>query len=526
MLRASCASALLAALLAAPSLAAPAGDEVLSLPGWPGALPSRTYSGFIDAGSDEQGGATYNVSMWYIAMEAEVADPSQAPVVLFSNGGPGAPSSFGLFTEFGPLMLSSESLATDPPTLFRNPYAWTKLANVFILNGPAPVGYSYCLPAGPAGDFQSCGQWNDTRTNVFNTRFVQRFFAQAFPEWKQNPFYVTGESYAGVYTGMLVSSLLNASDADPAAALNLRGLGLGDACMGTDVLCGPRQGPWLPLLFSAGQGCISLATFEAILAQCPMPALKSGPVSALPADCQASIAAAGRECPGNAFYAYNYLDQCPPDPFSARGGDPAPPAQPSGYPCGVGGALTKWITNPAVKAALHVAPDASYHSADNGVGFVYNLTWASNLPLLRRLQTGKDGVKVLIYNGETDPSVSSVKSQAVSFGLGFPVKEAWRPWTFGSSGPEVVAGQIVQWEGNISHATIRGSGHMVPTYSPFTRLPACSLCAPRAYTHPRPILAEPFSAYLMLENFLMENSVWPSLPPSASSSIRMPGDKQ
>ena len=114
-----------------------------------------------------------------------------------------------------------------------------------------------------------------------------------------------------------------------------------------------------------------------------------------------------------------------------------------------------------------MAPDASYHSADNGNGFVYNLTWASNLPLLHRLQSGKDRVKVLIYNGETDPSVSSVKSQAVSFGLGFPVKEAWRPWTFGDSGPEVVAGQIVQWEGNISHATVRGSGHMVPGYSKF-----------------------------------------------------------
>jgi len=445
--------------------AAPSGDEVLTLPGWDQPLPSRIYSGFIDAGSDTQDNVTYTVKMWYMLVQAEVADPLSAPLILWSNGGPGASSAFGMFTEMGPFYLSSESLQYSPPKLFRNNYSWTKQANILILNGPAPVGYSYCLPAGPAGNGRSCGSWNDTRTFEFNFNFVNNFFA-AFPEYKKNPFSIVGESYAGVYTGMLVSGLLNAS-----TELNLFGLGLIDTCMGTDVLCGGgyKAGPWLGLLFNAGQGCISLATFEAILAQCPMEILKTGPISALPADCQALLATADAECPGNAFYGYNYLDQCPPDPFSAgrsgRGGDtPPPPAQPSGYPCGGDGALTKWITLPETKAALHIPADANYWSFDNGEGFVYNLTWATNLPLLRRLQTGKDGVRVLIINGETDPSISSFKSQAVSFALDFPLQEAWRPWTFGEGGPTVVAGQVVQWQGNITHVTIRGSGHMVPGF--------------------------------------------------------------
>lgn len=69
----------------------------------------------------------------------------------------------GLFVEMGPLLLSSQSVRTSAyndtgvPTLYRNPYAWTKVANVLILNGPAPVGYSYCTPAGPSGDGNSCG---------------------------------------------------------------------------------------------------------------------------------------------------------------------------------------------------------------------------------------------------------------------------------------------------------------------------------------------------------------------------------
>jgi len=393
---------LLFSLLLSLVSGAPVNDFVLALPGWDEALPSKIYSGHIDAGVDTQDGKNFSVKMWYMFVEAEgLEDPTTAPVVLWTNGGPGASSAYGLFTELGPFYLSGESLKTDPPTLFRNPYSWSKLANILILNGPAPVGYSYCNDD-PSGDGRACGSWNDTRTYEFNKNFVNGWF-EAFPEYKASPFYITGESYAGVYIGQLASGLLNES-----TSLNLKGIALGDACMGTDVICGPggRRGPWLDLLFSAGQGCISLTTFEAILAQCPMDVLKNGPMSSAPPACQASVSLAGRECPGDAFYGYNFLDQCPPDPFQnpspvKAGEDPLPPAQPSGYPCGGDGALKKWITHPLVKKAINVAPDSAYNSFDNGEGFVYNLTWTSNLPLLKRLQTGEDGVRCLIYNGES-----------------------------------------------------------------------------------------------------------------------------
>ncbi len=136
---------------------------------------------------------------------------------------------------------------------------------------------------------------------------------------------------------------------------------------------------------------------------------------------------------------------------------------------------------------------------------MYNLTWESNLPLLRRLQTGADGVKVLILNGDTDPSISLFKTQRYTSELGFPVLDAWRPWTFGAEGPEVVAGQVLQWEGNITEITVRGSGHMVPGF-------------------------KPYSALLMLQNFLSDAgpSAWPALPPSAPgqrSARALPGDR-
>lgn len=174
---------------------APAADEVTSLPGWSGALPSRIYSGHIPAGWDVQDGVNYTMYMWYMFVEcASVEDPTTAPIVsqirchslpaqllqfmpelrsslcgrvamvvvgsvgycrvephvsvrscvrsylqvLWSNGGPGASSAFGLFAEMGPFYLDYSSLTTNPPTLYANNYSWSLLSNVLILNGPAP----------------------------------------------------------------------------------------------------------------------------------------------------------------------------------------------------------------------------------------------------------------------------------------------------------------------------------------------------------------------------------------------------
>lgn len=47
----------------------------------------------------------------YVYIESE-RDPATDPLVLWTNGGPGAASLFGLFVELGPYQLSDESLAT------------------------------------------------------------------------------------------------------------------------------------------------------------------------------------------------------------------------------------------------------------------------------------------------------------------------------------------------------------------------------------------------------------------------------
>ena len=70
---------------------------------------------------------------------------------------------FGLFVELGPYVMNQNSLqAQGPPTLFDNPYAWTKSGSVLMFDWAPPVGFSYCNDD-PKGDGFACGAWDDER---------------------------------------------------------------------------------------------------------------------------------------------------------------------------------------------------------------------------------------------------------------------------------------------------------------------------------------------------------------------------
>ena len=59
------------------------------------------------------------------------ASGAGAPVVLWLNGGPGSSSILGMLQEMGPLLINATG------GLMANPYAWTKQANLLVLESPA-----------------------------------------------------------------------------------------------------------------------------------------------------------------------------------------------------------------------------------------------------------------------------------------------------------------------------------------------------------------------------------------------------
>jgi len=112
---------------------------------------------------------------------------------------------------------------------------------------------------------------------------------------------------------------------------------------------------------------------------------------------------------------------------------------------------------------LHYAPDSFYFSQDNAHGFVYVPDIKELLPFYKEV-VSKGALRVLVYNGDTDPSLNSFRGQNWTAGLGFQETQPWRAWTV--DGKQAMAGYVTRYENNFDYLTIRGSGHMVPEYKP------------------------------------------------------------
>jgi carboxypeptidase C (cathepsin A) len=485
--------------------AAPEADVVKSLPGWSKPLFSKTYAGYIEVGSKDKATKMYE---HYLFFESE-KDPANDPLIMWTNGGPGASSFFGAFSELGPYYLSYASTktasykSTGIPTLFENAYRWTKLGNLLIRNLPPPIGFSYCDPIGPAGDGYSCGPWNDTSVAKHSYDFMHNWI-QTFPEYKGRDLFLTGESYAGVYVPMLAREIL-AHGGELAG--QLKGLAVGDGCT-TGLGCVPHHGPYFDVEFFHGHGQFSDKTYREIKTTCSEDELFNGVKDT---SCKKVLDKMDAER-GYSF-AYNLYDECydfalstsrkwherlPFGPsVTARSRrlsgatNPNPTWHMDGSPCGGTGVLPHWVNNSAVKKALHVSEDANFFTGDNGVGFTYIGTEPDLTPWYKKVaQTTK--LRVLIYNGDTDPGLNSFLGENWTAGLGLREKEAWRPWT--RDGKIKMGGYVTRYEGDFDYLTIRGSGHMVPEY-------------------------KPEAAFVFLEHFLQNREYPRYVKPTASESV-------
>eukprot|EP01126_Amoeba_proteus_P012399 TRINITY_DN1509_c0_g2_i2.p1 TRINITY_DN1509_c0_g2~~TRINITY_DN1509_c0_g2_i2.p1 ORF type:complete len:570 (+),score=83.66 TRINITY_DN1509_c0_g2_i2:241-1710(+) len=471
------------------------------------------YSGYIKAGIPPAY-PTGQIYMHYWFVESE-NNPKTDPIVVWYNGGPGASSLYGLLVELGPLLLNERSLedprynSTGIPQLIRNPYSWSKVANVLTIDNPAPVGFSYCDPVGPTGDGTSCGPWNDSSTAAINYKFFTNWFPE-FSEFWDRELYVIGESYAGVYVPTIVRELV----AQPPPGLNLRGFAVGDGCMGIDVLCGDSDGPYWDVEFMHGHGQFSNSLYRKIKTSCSEAELKNGNVSPF---CQSVLDQMSQEIGG--YYGYNLYDECWYKNIFARPGSKGLrrnfvfPASAQGalndYACPTN-AMTIWIDLAVVRKALNVPLDSYFFNGDNGVildpllllllssllplpllprhryrychrhrhliqptgvGFNYSSTERSVLPIYQR-SIVQNNLKVLVYNGDTDPGINSFMTQDKYFdffqSVGIQITERWRPWTL--DGKLAVAGYVTKFAENFHFLTIRGSGHMVPEFKPAAAL--------------------------------------------------------
>ena len=228
-------------IVSAASADPPPTRMQIQLPGVNDTAPYTYFSGYLDAGVPPSGRG----KMYFHYICAMAPKWKEMPLTIWYNGGPGAPSTYGLFQEFGPFLLTSESektpefMKTGVPTPIFNPWTWANVTSLCEIDSPAPIGASYCTEGngsatshgGPSGDAYSCGPWSDVTTATANHKAHIAFFNEAFPEFEasQQPVSLVGESYAGVYIPLFVNAWLDDPIRGPSGQLiNFNGFAVGD----------------------------------------------------------------------------------------------------------------------------------------------------------------------------------------------------------------------------------------------------------------------------------------------------------
>lgn len=151
-----------------------------------------------------------NLFFWFFKSEK---DWKNAPIAVWLQGGPGYSSLFGLFNENGPYVILNKN------KLKLRKYSWHIYCNMIFIDSPVGTGYSFTK-----SDEGYARNQSDVGKDLF-AAMVQ--ILKLFPEIKNNPFFITGESYAGKYIpalGYAIHKYNPSSD----VKVNLHGLFIGN----------------------------------------------------------------------------------------------------------------------------------------------------------------------------------------------------------------------------------------------------------------------------------------------------------
>ncbi|XP_038879947.1 serine carboxypeptidase 1-like isoform X1 [Benincasa hispida] len=459
--------------------AAPEGSIVTHLPGFTSVFPSKHYSGYIKIDQIESG-----KRLFYYFVTSE-RSPAEDPVVLWLNGGPGC-SSFDAFVyEHGPFNFEEGKPKGTLPTLHLNPYSWSKVSNIIYLDSPAGVGLSYSSNKDNyiTGDIQTA---SDTHN------FLLKWFKE-FPEFLKNPFYIAGESFAGIYVPTLASQLVKGLKSGVVPVINLKGY-----MVGNGVTDQKFDGNAL-VPFAYGMALISDAIFKEAEASCG-----GNYYSPQTSECFDKLDRVDQALEG--LNIYDILEPCyhtpstkmnesntnlPPSfqqlgetekplavrtrmfgrawPFRAPVRDGIVPLWPqlahdntkSTVLCMNDEVATTWLNDESVRMAIHAEPQSvigPWELCTHRISYSHNA--GSMIPYHRNLTS--QGYKALIFSGDHDMCVPYTGSQAWTSSLGYKIVDEWRPWFSNSQ----VSGYLQGYEHNLTFITIKGAGHTVPEYKP------------------------------------------------------------
>ncbi|XP_061362670.1 serine carboxypeptidase-like 35 [Gastrolobium bilobum] len=416
-------------------------DRVKNLPGQP-PVKFRHYAGYVKLRPHEE------KALFYWFFEAQEA-PSQKPLLLWLNGGPGCSSiGYGAARELGPFLVK------DKERLKLNKFSWNRAANIIFLESPVGVGFSY---TNNSKDLQELG---DRVTAIDNYAFLIGWFKR-FPSFRSHDFYIAGESYAGHYVPQLAEVIYEGNkDTKKGSYINLKGFMVGNAVMNdvTDV-----------------KGIIDYAWSHAIISDQEYYGIVK--------DCDFSKENKSKACEmrvGGLLEAYSEIDiYSIYSPICISDYQRAVSAKllvaphlltshdlwhtlPAGYdPC-TEDYIDKYFNNEDVQKALHAnITNLSYpYTLCSAVIRKWNDSPNTVLPVIKKLLHA--GLRIWIYSGDTDGRVPVTSTRYSINKMDLKIRKEWRAWFH----KKQVAGWMEVYEGGLTFATIRGAGHQVPVLAP------------------------------------------------------------
>ena len=444
-------------------------DIVKSLPNY--AYHGRLYSGYLSVSNTKQFHCMFNLAH---------EDWEHKPLVLWLNGGPGCSSLDGWSAENGPMQMDEKG------NFVMNEYSWHRAANMLYIESPGDVGFSYI---DSKLDYEL--EINDDIAAEDNFKALQDFFKK-FPTFKGKDFYISGESYAGIYVPMLANKIiLYNKDAISSNKINLKGILVGNGVADWNY---DTNNAMIDFAFTH-----HLTSYEHRLEYNKFCILNYNQTK-----CDELVEKLNGWLKN--INVYDYLQKCE-TPTNEYGDNDyfssyylkSPWAFPNlkqkqkeqkekqekikilkhlnqnnilseeqekklnlSPPCINDKPMVDYFNKPEVKAALHVNTNINWELCSSKVNERYKIQDKGSIWAYPNII--KAGIRVLIYNGDTDMSVPFNGNQAWIHNLGLEIEKPWQQWR-AFDDMENVAGYYIKYKG-LTFCTVKGTGHMVPQWKP------------------------------------------------------------
>ncbi|XP_071173761.1 lysosomal protective protein-like isoform X2 [Mytilus edulis] len=445
------------------SYGAPPAEEIKYMPGLHKQPYWKQYSGYLNATGTKQ------LHYWFVQSANK---PSEDPLVLWMNGGPGCSSDLGLLSEHGPFRIGK-----DGASVSYNPHAWNNVANMMYLEAPAGVGFSYSQDKNYTTD--------DDQVALDNHMALKNFFLK-FPEYAKNDFYITGESYGGIYVPTLSARVVDDT------AINFKGFvvgnGLSDDEMNSDSL----------VYFAYYHGLIGDSLWSGLSKYCCQGNMTRCAFSQSRGkeECGKALSPVTEIVYGSGLNEYNLYGTCEGGNgiyFDEETNKVAFTHQKwqmknNPYvsqkmkfiqdftnvedhlrltpPCLNYSNVVKYLNTAEVRKQLHI-PDMvqKWDICSADINLNYGRKYDSMKDQYNKILLAKK--KVMVYNGDVDMACNFLGDEWFVESLNQKLvteRKAWHYTPEGTTSTQV-AGFVKQFE-DLALVTVRGAGHMVPTDKP------------------------------------------------------------